>query len=121
MIDAYEVMKSVKTLYSPAEEDGDLLPLCFFAAGEISPRLRSTASPDDTRILTLAAAEVYCLLLAKREVSEDEPDSFRAGDVTVKNDRKRKTAEAESIRRQAYLNAVPCLRDDEFMFVKVKI
>lgn len=111
----------MKEYYSPEGSDSDLLPLCKSAALEIQARLRKGADTEDIRLINAAAAIANYRLCMRKIASSDGTESFKAGDVTVSVSHSAMSEYAEKERSRALLDALPLLRDDEFVFKQVSI
>lgn len=121
MIDFWRVLTALREYYSPEGEDRELLPLCKSAALELQVRLRKGADAGDIRLINAAAAIANYRLCMKKITSSDGTESFKAGDVTVSISHSAMGEYAEKERSRALLDALPLLRDDEFVFKQVSI
>jgi len=95
------------------------LPLCEAAANLILKRKKDSADPDDPRLLRAAAAIANYDLTVLNTSDEDGTDSFKAGDVTVSRSTHALLDRASLIKTEALFEALPLLRDDEFIFTCV--
>ena len=96
------------------EQDELLRMLCRVAKTNLEGRLRSGLTPEDLRADFIAAGSL--LALAALSESDDSPERFTAGELTVQ--RGSPSAAAECLRGQAELLMMPYVRDS-FAFLGV--
>lgn len=121
LIDCWSVLNALKEYYAPQEEDENLVPICEAAARELSVRLKSNADAEDIRLINAAAAMANYRLCVRRISTQDGVTSFKAGDVTVSVSNGAYLEQAEKEKTRAFLEALPLLKDDEFIFRQVSI
>ncbi len=121
MIDCLSVLSVLKEYYSPEGTDEELAPVCTYVINELVPRVKSKEMHSDGRLIALAAATVNYRLCAKRLHNSDNVTSFKAGDVTVSVSPSALMERAEKEKSEAYLAALPLLKDYEFDFRQVRI
>ena len=97
-----------------AEQDALLKMLCRVAKTNLEGRLRSGLTPEDMRADFIAAGSL--LALAALSESDDSPERFTAGELTVQ--RGSASAAAKCLRGQAELLMMPYVRDS-FAFLGV--
>lgn len=88
--------------------------LCRAARATLAGRLRENLTAEDCRADFVAAGSLYAL--AALSESDDGPEQFTAGDLTVR--RGSRNAAAGCLRRQAELMMMPYVRDG-FAFLGV--
>lgn len=112
------IMELARTLGQVNPDEQELLTtLCGAAQRELTGRLREGAAPEDCpEAFALAGA---WLALSGLEVSRGagQPQSFRAGDVTVHNGGGKE--KATLLREQAERIMSGWIRDDHFLFYGV--
>lgn len=96
------------------EQDELLRMLCRVAKTNLEGRLRSGLTPEDLRADFIAAGSL--LALAALSESDDSPERFTAGELTVQ--RSEPSAAAKCLRGQAELLMMPYVRDS-FAFLGV--
>lgn len=121
MIDCWSVLNALKEYYAPQGEDEQLIPICEAAARELSLKVRADADLTDIRLVNAAAAMANHRLSVKNLGAQDGITSFKAGDVTVSVSGSAYIEQAEKEKTRAFLEALPLLRDDEFVFRQVSI
>lgn len=97
-----------------APQDALLRVLSRVACGTLSARLRENVRPDDCKADFVAAGSLYAL--AALSEADGGPESFTAGDLTVR--RGSGSAAAHCLRCQAELMMAPYVRDG-FAFLGV--
>lgn len=118
----WTVLNSLRQLLPLDKREADIaLPLCSNCLEEIRENLREDADPQDIRIATAAAGLAYYKLMVYLLADDGNVSSFRAGDITVKQDSKSVIKIAENVRNDALLRAVPILRDKSFIFRQVDV
>lgn len=83
--------------------------LCGCAASTLQARLRSGITPQDCKADFIAAASLYALAALSEVDDAVQPESFTAGDVTVR--RGSSNAASRCLRSQAELMITPYLKD----------
>ncbi len=121
LIDCWRVLSVFREYYEPTESDAELAPLCDAVARELSARVRCDADCSDMRLINAAVAIVNHRLCMKKASKENPVTSFKAGDVTVSISPQALLENAEKERTRAMLEALPLLRDDEFVFRQVSV
>ncbi|NMP37114.1 MAG: hypothetical protein GX051_03170 [Clostridiales bacterium] len=112
----FERLRQITALDS--EGAAEALPLCALAALGISERTRDGADDCDERLINAAAACAFYKLMLLRAVKSDSPDSFKAGDITVKKASDANVRLAQSLMDNMMLEAAPLLRDSGFGFLQ---
>lgn len=121
LVDCFRVLSALKEYYSYEETDAQLLPVCEAAARELSARVKPNADCSDIRLINAAAAMANHRLCIRKMHSDGGVTSFKAGDVTVSISPEALAENAEKEKTQAFIAALPLLRDDEFLFRQVSI
>lgn len=117
----WTVLDSLR-LITHLEKEGavsEALPLCEAAANLILKRKKDSADADDPRLVRAAAAVANYDLVVLNTSDEDGTQSFKAGDVTVSRSSDTLLKRAAAIKADALRNALPLLRDEEFIFTCV--
>lgn len=121
MINRWSVLSALKQYLAPDEADEARLPaLCAAACRELEPRIKEDADCDDIRLINAAAAIVGCKLALARINSDNGLTSFKAGDVTVSKTPQAVMEIALDEKRRAFAEALPLLRDEQFLFMQVE-
>ena len=103
-------------------EDGaasQALPLCRSALQTLVSRLKDGADPADSRLIRAAAGLAYYKWTLRNFAGTDGITSFKAGDVTVSRSSACTLEQAEKVRDESLLAALPLLTDDAFLFCSV--
>jgi hypothetical protein len=99
------------------------LPFCAAALAQLHPLLKPNADLNDPRVDRAAAGIAHCLLLQRAEsklaAEEERIESFRAGDITIRNKTEdaaflRRFERAERLRAEGLAAVAPLLRDTGF-------
>lgn len=96
--------------------DALLQVLCRGACASLAARLRSGITPEDCKADFIAAASLFALAALSEAEQAAQPESFTAGDVTVRKGSG--GAAANCLRYQANLMIMPYLKDG-FAFLGV--
>lgn len=96
----------------------DALPLCLASIEEIRLMLRDGANEDDPRAVNAAAGLAYYKYTLRNLSDEDSVTSYKAGDVVVSKSASFVTDRAAKIRDDAYIAALPLMRDNAFVFTQ---
>ncbi len=102
-----------------SEGAADALPLCLASIEEIRMMLKSGVDEDDPRAVNAAAGLAFYKYTLRNLSDEDSVTSYKAGDVVVSKSASFVTDRAAKIRDDAYLAALPLMRDDAFIFTQV--
>ncbi|NLA77812.1 MAG: hypothetical protein GX851_08320 [Clostridiales bacterium] len=120
MISSHSVLERLRQLTAlDSEGAAEALPLCALAAIGISERARVDADLNDERLLNAAAACAFNNLTLLRTVKADDPESFKAGDITVKKNCDSNVRLASKLMESMMLEAAPLLKDTAFGFLQV--
>ena len=118
----WTVLNSLRQLMPLNDKEADVaLPLCSTCLEEIRENLKEEANPQDSRIAAAAAGLAYYKLMVYLLTDEGTVTSFRAGDITVKQDSKTVIKIAENVRNEALMRAAPILKDRDFLFKQVEV
>ena len=85
--------------------------LCNAATASLEVRLRDGISVEDCKADFVAAASLYALASLGSVEESALVEEFRAGDLTVRQNRQNRDAASNCLRRQADLLILPYLRD----------
>ncbi len=121
MIDCWSVLNALKEYYAPQGEDESFVPICEAVARELTLRVKTGADFEDIRLINAAAAMANYRLSIRNVSSADGVTSFKAGDVTVSVSSQAYIEQAEKEKTRAVLEALPLLKDDEFIFRQVSL
>ncbi|MGN0635274.1 MAG: hypothetical protein ACI4I5_03540 [Acutalibacteraceae bacterium] len=97
----------------------EALPLCRSALESLTSRLKPGADPADSRLIRAAAGLAYYKWILRNFAGTDGITSFKAGDVTVSRSSACTLEQAEKVRDESLLAALPLLTDDAFLFCSV--
>lgn len=116
----WAVLNSLREI-AVLQEDAaaEALPLCRSALESLRPRLRQDADPSDIRLIRAAAGIAYYQWVLRKSAGDDGITSFKAGDVTVSRSGACALEQAEKVRSENLLAALPLLTDDAFLFCSV--
>ena len=118
----WTVLNSLRQLVPLEKREADAaLPLCSSCLEEIRENLKEDANPEDKRIAAAAAGLAYYKLMVYLLTDEGNVSSFRAGDITVKQDSKSVIKIAENVRDEALVRAAPIMKDKYFLFRGVDV
>ena len=88
------------------------------SASSLASRLREGVTPEDCRGDFVTAASLLALACLSGADSEDGLEEFKAGDLTVRQNRERRDAASNCLQRQADMMILPYLKD-RFSFMGV--
>jgi hypothetical protein len=94
------------------------LPLCLASIEEIRLLLKDGADEDDPRAVNAAAGLAYYKYTLRKLSDDDSVTSFKAGDVIVSKSASYVMDKASKIRDDAFVAALPLMRDDSFVFTQ---
>lgn len=118
----WDVLTGLRQIIALDEEGAALaLPLCSMSLDEIKIRLRDGVSPEDIRVTKAAVGLAYYMLVVRRLAGEEAITSFKAGDVTVSKSSAAALEIAAKIRDESLVDALPLMKDEEFLFRQVRI
>ncbi|NLB36561.1 MAG: hypothetical protein GX824_04575 [Clostridiales bacterium] len=118
----WDVLTGLRQIIALDEEGAALaLPLCSMSLDEIKIRLRDGVSPEDIRVTKAAVGLAYYKLVVRRLAGEEAITSFKAGDVTVSKSSAAALEIAAKIRDESLVDALPLMKDEEFLFRQVRI
>lgn len=113
----WTVLESLHALLPLSDDDRtQALPLCRAAAEELRVKLRQGADPADPRLSRAAAGIVYYRWMLRRDAENADVTYFKAGDVTVHRGGASTERHAAQIRDELLHEALPLLRDEQFLF-----
>lgn len=88
--------------------------ICENAMYELASMLKAAADPADPRLIKAAAGMAYYEYALYCLTDPNEPESFKAGDVSVKNNKSEKLSIAKAIRDAGLENIRDLLTDNSF-------
>ena len=88
--------------------------ICENAMHELTSMLKATANPADPRLVKAAAGIAYYEYALYCLTNPNEPESFKAGDVSVKNNKTEALNIAKTIRDAALENIRDLIIDKSF-------
>ena len=92
--------------------------LCTAATSSLEARLREGITPEDCKADFVAAASLYALASLGDVEETVQVEEFKAGDLTVRQNRERRDAASNCLQRQADMMILPYLKD-RFSFMGV--
>lgn len=92
--------------------------LCTAATASLKVRLRDGITPEDCKADFVAAASLYALASLGDVEETVQVEEFKAGDLTVRQNRERRDAASNCLQRQADMMILPYLKD-RFSFMGV--
>ena len=92
--------------------------LCSAASASLETRLREGITPEDCKADFVAAASLYALASLGDVEETVQVEEFKAGDLTVRQNRERRDAASNCLQRQADMMILPYLKD-RFSFMGV--
>ena len=92
--------------------------LCSAASASLEARLREGITPEDCKADFVAAASLYALASLEDVEETVQVEEFKAGDLTVRQNRERRDAASNCLQRQADMMILPYLKD-RFSFMGV--
>ena len=102
-----------------ADADQQLLEiLCRGAEVSLKAKLRDGITPEDCKADFVAAASLYALASLGDVEETVQVEEFKAGDLTVRQNRERRDAASNCLQRQADMMILPYLKD-RFSFMGV--
>lgn len=121
MIDTNAVLSALFTTdLLSTEEQEKITPYCSIACEQLSQRLKNEEYAEKAAvILACAGITLYNYLLAN-STGEDFL-SFKAGDITVRQNREARIESASKFKAEALASAAPYLTDIDFVFEAVEI
>lgn len=121
MIDIWSILDALRRNHAVEGTDEELAPLCAAAAKELETRLKEDADCTDIRLINACAAMVHYRVCMRKSGTEEGVTSFKAGDVTVSISPSAIIERAEKEKSEAFISALPLLRDDGFVFRQVSL
>ena len=101
------------------ERQGQLLQvLCNAAVSSLESRLRDGIAVEDCKADFIAAASLYALASLGSVENTVQVEEFRAGDLTVRQNKSGRDAASNCLQRQADMIILPYLKD-RFSFLGV--
>lgn len=88
--------------------------ICENAMHELAAMLKPTTDPADQRLVKAAAGVAYYEYALYCLTNPNEPESFKAGDVTVKNNKNENLSIAKTIRDTGLENISDLIIDRSF-------
>ena len=92
--------------------------LCTAATASLAARLKEGLRPEDCKADFVAAASLYALASLGDVEETVQVEEFKAGDLTVRQNRERRDAASNCLQRQADMMILPYLKD-RFSFMGV--
>ncbi len=104
--------------YSDTEDftEEQLLPCCEDGLNWVLNRLKKTADENDPLIAQTAAAISHFFFFVRKLAEPDKYESYKVGDITVKQSPQKQYEAEKELRRQAIANAASILTDEGFYF-----
>lgn len=106
-------------------EDDEIIALCKASLREIEAMLKADADRNDVRIASAAASLAFYKMTLKNSFSSsDNVTSFKAGDVSITQDKggtDKKLERAERLYAKALESIVPLCTDNGFAFENIRI
>ena len=121
LIDIWSILDALRRNHAVEGTDEELAPLCAAAAKELETRLKEDADCTDIRLINACAAMVHYRVCMRKSGTEEGVTSFKAGDVTVSISPSAIIERAEKEKSEAFISALPLLRDDGFVFRQVSL
>lgn len=104
--------------YSDTEDytEEQLTPCCEEGLNWVLNRLKSTADKSNPLIAETAAAIAHFFFFIRKLAEPDKYESYKVGDITVKQNPLKQYQTEKELRRQAIANAASILNDEGFYF-----
>lgn len=91
-------------------------PVCSSVCSEMTKRVRSEKDETNPAVINACAYLTFYRFTLLRGLSQEEFTSFKAGDITVSQNRNARLENAVKLRDEALLSASPYLKDIDFVF-----
>lgn len=121
MIDTNIVLDRIFSAYLlPTEEREKIKPHCSIACNQLSQRLKSEEYSTVSAV-TMACASIALYNYLLTNSTDEDFLSFKAGDITVKQNREARMENAAKFKAESLVLAAPYLTDIDFVFEAVEV
>ena len=122
MINVWSVSKLLEdTGILTEDETKKAMPFCLSACTMLSKRLKDVKFEDEPAVITACAGIALYNYTLLRSHSDENFESFKAGDITITKSPSASFENAVKFRDEAMLNATYYLTDVDFVFQAVEI
>lgn len=121
MINVLSVSQILVDMGVLSEDDAKkAMPFCISASNKLSKQLKDASFEDQLEVI-MACAGMALYNYALMNSTNDDFDSFKAGDVTISRSPASVLENAVKLRDETMVNATPYLTDINFMFEAVEV
>ncbi len=121
MIDTNAVLDVIVNANSLSLQERERLrPHCSVACNQLSQRLKSEEYATVSAVIMACASIAQYRYLLTTE-SDDDFLSFKAGDITVRQNREARIENAAKFKTESLVSATPYLTDIDFVFEAVEV
>ena len=122
MINVWSVSKLLEDTGILTEDEAKkAMPFCLSACAKLSKRLKNVKFEDEPAVITACAGIALYNYTLLRSHSDENFESFKAGDITITKSPSVAFENAVKFRDEAMLNATDYLTDVDFVFQAVEI
>ena len=122
MINVWSVSKLLEDTEILTEDEAKkAMPFCLSACAKLSKRLKDVKFEDEPAVITACAGIALYNYTLLRSHSNENFESFKAGDITITKSSSVVLENAVKFRDEAMLNATDYLTDVDFVFQAVEI
>ena len=122
MINVWSVSKLLEDTGVLTEDEAKrVMPFCLSACAKLSKRLKDVKFEDEPAVITACAGIALYNYTLLRSHSDENFESFKAGDITITKSPSASFESAVKFRDEAMLNATDYLTDVDFVFQAVEI
>ena len=122
MINVWSVSKLLEDTGILTEDEAKkAMPFCLSACAKLSKRLKDVKFEDEPAVITACAGIALYNYSLLRSHSDENFDSFKAGDITITKSPSASFENAVKFRDEAMLSATDYLTDVDFVFQAVEI
>lgn len=122
MINVWSVSKLLEDTGILTEDEAKkAMPFCLSACAKLSKRLKDVKFEDEPAVITACAGIALYNYTLLRSHSDENFESFKAGDITITKSSSAILENAVKFRDEAMLNATDYLTDVDFVFQAVEI
>ena len=122
MINVWSVSKLLEdTGILTEDESKKAMPFCLSACAKLSKRLKDVKFEDEPAVISACAGIALYNYTLLRSHSNENFESFKAGDITITKSPSVAFENAVKFRDEAMLNATDYLTDVDFIFQAVEI
>ena len=122
MINVWSVSKLLEDTGILTEDEAKkAMPFCLSACAKLSKRLKDVKFEDESAVITACAGIALYNYTLLRSHSDENFESFKAGDITITKSSSAILENAVKFRDEAMLNATDYLTDVDFVFQAVEI